>query len=63
MANISIFDLYSSDADSLLTGIDDKGGAVIKSVVNRALKVRGGSVPTSTGGGDSGTGRPLYLSL
>jgi hypothetical protein len=61
MANISISDLYSSDAESLLTGIDDNEGSLIKSVVNRALEVRGGRVPTSTGSGDSGTGRPLYL--
>ncbi|NJM27973.1 MAG: hypothetical protein HC856_06580 [Pseudanabaena sp. RU_4_16] len=42
MANISISDLYSSDADSLLTGIDDKDGDLIKSAVNRALDARGG---------------------
>jgi hypothetical protein len=49
MANISISDLYSSDADSLLTGIDDKEGDLIKSAVNRALDARGGlSVPSST---------------
>ena len=61
MANISISDLYSSDADSLLTDIDDKEGALIKAVVNRALEVRGGGVPTSTSSGDSGTGR-IYIS-
>ena len=49
MANISISDLYSSDADSLLIGIDDKEGDLIKSAVNRALDARGGlSVPSST---------------
>lgn len=49
MANISISDLYSSDADSLLTGIDDKEGDLIKSAVNRALDARGGSsVPSPT---------------
>ncbi len=42
MANISISNLYSSDADSLLTGIDDKEGDLIKSAVNRALEARGG---------------------
>jgi hypothetical protein len=42
MANISISDLYSSDADSLLKGIDDKEGDLIKSAVNRALDARGG---------------------
>jgi hypothetical protein len=48
MANISISDLYSSDADSLLTGIDEKEGDLIKSAVNRALESRGGSsVPSS----------------
>jgi hypothetical protein len=65
MANISISDLYSSDADALLTSLDDKEGSLIKSAVNRALEVRGGlvttpGVPTSTEGGDTGTGRP-YL--
>jgi hypothetical protein len=49
MANISISDLYSSDADSLLTSLDDKEGDLIKSAVNRALEARGGlSDPSST---------------
>jgi hypothetical protein len=42
MANISISDLFLSDADSLLSGIDDKEGDLIKSAVNRALDARGG---------------------
>jgi hypothetical protein len=55
MANISISDLYSSDANSLLTGIDDKEGDLIKSAVNRALDARGGlSDPRST------LGRPPF---
>jgi hypothetical protein len=49
MANISISDLYSSDADSLLNSIDDREGGLIKSAVNRALDARGGlNVPSST---------------
>jgi hypothetical protein len=42
MSNISISDLYSSDAQSLLTSIDDKEGDLIKSAVSRALDARGG---------------------
>ncbi|WP_019501952.1 hypothetical protein [Pseudanabaena sp. PCC 6802] len=42
MANISISNLYPSEADSLLAGIDDKEGDLIKSAVNRALDARGG---------------------
>jgi hypothetical protein len=49
MANISISDLYSSDAESFLTSIDVREGGLIKSAVNRALDARGGlSVPSST---------------
>lgn len=44
MANISISNLYPSEADSLLAGIDDKEGDLIKSAVNRALDARGGLV-------------------
>jgi hypothetical protein len=42
MANISISNLYPSEADSLLVGLDDKEGDLIKSAVNRALEARGG---------------------
>jgi hypothetical protein len=42
MANISISDLYSSDSQALLVGIDDEHGDLIKSAVNRALEARGG---------------------
>jgi hypothetical protein len=49
MANISISDLYSSDSESLLAGIDEKDGDLIKSAVNRALEARGGlSIPGTT---------------
>jgi hypothetical protein len=48
MANISISDLYLSDSESLLTGIDRKEGDLIKSAVNRALEARGGlSIPAT----------------
>lgn len=49
MANIAISDLYSSDSESLLAGIDEKDGDLIKSAVNRALEARGGlSIPGAT---------------
>jgi hypothetical protein len=49
MANISISDLYPSDSESLLAGIDCKEGDLINSAVNRALEARGGlSIPGST---------------
>jgi hypothetical protein len=49
MANIAISDLYSSDSESLLVGIDEKDGDLIKSAVNRALEARGGlNIPGTT---------------